>query len=669
MPLVPWSDGMKPVRALLLLAVWCDLAAPAALAQGRAGQNPHGPLPQGLDCSACHTSGAWRPLKSPLLFDHGRVSGFALTGQHAAAACARCHLDLRFDQPRAAEDECTACHVDVHQSRLAGPCTRCHTTSTFREVPSVVLHARVGFPLTGAHLQAPCESCHRSDAGGAFAPVSQECQNCHRQDYAAAAAPDHAAAGFPTDCQSCHGTLTWGSGAAFDHAQAAGGFALVGAHAFLRCADCHQPPNLALRFSPSGQDDCVACHDADYQRAHGQQGYPTACASCHTVDRWQGASFDHAQVARGFALLGAHAPLPCLSCHIPPGMALRFTPAGQNDCVACHQSDYTRAHGAQGYPTSCASCHTINAWSGATFDHATVANGFALEGAHAQAPCTDCHVLPGMALKFTRPAGQNDCVACHQGDYTRAHGSQGYPTTCSSCHGVTTWSGASFDHASVANGYALVGAHTALPCTGCHVLPGMALKFTRPTSQDDCIACHQSDYTSAHGSQGYPTTCLSCHSVNTWSGATFDHATVSGGFALVGAHAPLPCTKCHVVPGMALTFPRPAGQNDCVACHQADFAAGHNEPGFPNTCADCHRATTWSDVTFDHAPVFPLTGPHAVSCDRCHNVAGRFLTFTCLTCHLKPATDEHHKEVAGYSYDSSACYACHRNGKSGGEDR
>ncbi|HKB53598.1 MAG TPA: hypothetical protein VKD22_06315, partial [Ramlibacter sp.] len=301
-----------------------------AQAQDRTA-NPHGPLPAGLDCSACHTPEGWRTAKEQLAFDHAKVSGFALTGMHATAKCTGCHLDLRFDTPHVTEGACASCHVDVHQGRIAGACARCHDTRSFHEVPAIALHARAGFALTGAHLDAPCESCHRNDRAGAFTAVPQECIACHREAYAAALMPNHMAAGFPTDCQECHATVTWQSGAAFDHASAANGFALVGAHATLACETCHVPPNMALRFTATSQDDCISCHRPQFSQAHGAgSGFPTTCADCHSVNSWSGASFDHTQ----FPLTRAH-DVSCATCHTTQGDFTQFT------CVVWHVAQLT----------------------------------------------------------------------------------------------------------------------------------------------------------------------------------------------------------------------------------------------------------------------------------------------------------------------------------------
>lgn len=322
---------------------------PAAQAQERPGANPHGPMPQGMDCSACHTASGWRPLRSPLLFDHGKTA-FPLTGRHAQVSCERCHQGLRFDVPGPGTTACAACHADVHQGQIAGPCERCHSSDSFQTIPAVALHARVGFPLTGAHLQAPCESCHRNDQGGAFAPLPQDCLSCHQQEYTGTTMPDHPAAGFSTDCRQCHSPLTWTGGVAFDHVAAANGYALVGAHALLRCASCHTLPAFGLRFTPANNNDCIACHAAHFQQAHGG-GFPTTCADCHNQNGWGGAHFDHTQ----FPLSGPHS-VGCNRCHTTQGSFATF------DCLGCHtRADTDPRHaevGGYAYESgACYRCH------------------------------------------------------------------------------------------------------------------------------------------------------------------------------------------------------------------------------------------------------------------------------------------------------------------------
>ncbi|HSJ10693.1 MAG TPA: hypothetical protein VK928_12295, partial [Longimicrobiales bacterium] len=200
----------------------------------------------------------------------------------------------------------------------------------------------------------------------------------------------------------------------------------------------------------------------------------------------------------------------------------------------------------------------------------------------------------------------------------------------------------------------------------CHVPPDNHLLHT-PAGQDDCVACHRADYDERHTGTGFPTTCLSCHTVNTWSGATFDHGAFTG-FALLGAHTPLACTSCHVPPDNHLLH-TPAGQDDCVACHRADYDGQHAGSGFPTTCLTCHTVNTWSGATFDHdRDYFPIySGAHREKwsvCTDCHQVSTDFRQFTCITCHTRAVTDEKHREVGNYSYVSTACLACHPQGRS-----
>jgi hypothetical protein len=110
---------------------------------------------------------------------------------------------------------------------------------------------------------------------------------------------------------------------------------------------------------------------------------------------------------------------------------------------------------------------------------------------------------------------------------------------------------------------------------------------------------------------------------------------------------------------------------DCVGCHLTAYQntrnPSHSAAGFPTTCETCHRSsdTSWSQGRFTHT-WFPITsGKHSnLRCSTCHRDSSNYATFSCLTgCHDRGSTDEHHKEVRGYIYDSQACYNCHPTGK------
>ena len=63
--------------------------------------------------------------------------------------------------------------------------------------------------------------------------------------------------------------------------------------------------------------------------------------------------------------------------------------------------------------------------------------------------------------------------------------------------------------------------------------------------------------------------------------------------------------------------------------------------------------------------MFPLRGPHAVTCTSCHVNPASFAVFSCLDCHAhrRDEMDAKHRDVKNYAYDSAACYRCHPRGQ------
>jgi hypothetical protein len=343
---------MKRLTIALVLAFTAGWTTRGA-AQDPAPRNPHGALGQGVDCADCHTADKWTVLRAQLKLSHKR---FPLTGKHAGVSCAGCHLDLRFDEPKFGANQCGACHADVHRGNMNGECVRCHNSSTFREVPAVAIHSRTGFPLTGAHLQSPCEGCHRTEQNGAYSAVARDCASCHRSASAAAAGVDHSV--LPADCSQCHAPFSWSGGVVFDHTTASHGFSLLGAHQSLRCQSCHPTGSGALRFSPAptGTNDCYACHQPDYQRAHAGNGFPTTCTGCHDMNSWT-SNFNHDATFFPIAS-GAHRGTACTTCHNVPSDFKTFT------CLTCHEHSQTamasRHSGRSNYAydsQACYRCH------------------------------------------------------------------------------------------------------------------------------------------------------------------------------------------------------------------------------------------------------------------------------------------------------------------------
>jgi hypothetical protein len=138
----------------------------------------------------------------------------------------------------------------------------------------------------------------------------------------------------------------------------------------------------------------------------------------------------------------------------------------------------------------------------------------------------------------------------------------------------------------------------------------------------------------------------------------------------LGIHGAVTCESCHDEATFEPLFD-PAGDGDCLSCHQADYDGEHAGSGYPTTCLSCHTPTTWTATSFDHdTDFFPIfTGDHAPrwsDCATCHTDSDDFTLFTCFNCHAhnQAAMDKKHEERAGYSYVSSACLSCHPDGTS-----
>jgi hypothetical protein len=115
-----------------------------------------------------------------------------------------------------------------------------------------------------------CAQCHATTA---FKDAADECLGCH-------ADRDVHKGGLGKDCASCHSPNGWGVWE-FDHAKQTG-FALLGAHGKLKCANCHRQPAGEVKLPK----DCASCHRKDDVHL-GQYG--TQCQRCHSTVTFKGA--------------------------------------------------------------------------------------------------------------------------------------------------------------------------------------------------------------------------------------------------------------------------------------------------------------------------------------------------------------------------------------------
>jgi hypothetical protein len=638
----------RGVSSFLLFFAAGTVVAIAQAPQSPVTHSPHGNL--NVPCQNCHTSVAWRPIRSVPEFDHNQTR-FPLRGMHESVACTQCHVKPVFTS---VGKQCQDCHADIHRRQLGANCEQCHTVRGWQVSVQQIQQHNNRFPLTGAHAAVECDACHKNGAGSNFSAMSAECASCHLTDFRNTTAPNHVSAMFPSTCENCHSTDSWFN-AKFDHNLV--GFPLTNAHAVppRQCTDCHINNNYDLATTA-----CISCHLRDFQKTsnpnHVAANFPSNCSQCHTTIAWSPATFDHSMT--NFALTGAHTvpPRQCSDCHINNNYNLT-----SNACASCHLKDFQNTnnpnHVAGGFAQTCDTCHNTSAWQPATFDHSK--SGFPLTGSHTVPPrqCGDCHINNNYNLTSTA------CITCHQTDYNGASTPvphSGFPTSCQQCHDTVQWTDGKFDHS--ATGFPLTGMHTVPPrqCTDCHINNNYTL------TSGTCVTCHLKDYQGTtnpnHVTANFPQTCDSCHSTSTWLNATFNHS--STGFPLTGAHTvpPRQCTDCHLNNNYNLT------STACVSCHQTDYnnalsPVNHVAAGFPTACETCHDTVLWSDGTFNHtATGFQLTGSHTVPprlCTDCHVNNNYSLNSTlCYTCHQKDYANTNNPPHSSAGFPTT-CELCH----------
>jgi hypothetical protein len=458
-------------------------------------------------------------------------------------------------------------------------------------------HARAGWPLEGSHGRQRCSACHktalrispvvrysqrpRSDPG--WLGLERSCTSCHVDAHQGA---------LDKNCLTCHDVEHWKPVPRFDHAKT--NYPLTGAHATVKCAACHESPRLQLastasgapipRFQPLEYRECSACH-ADVHR--GQLG--AACSRCHQTTSFTAinrGSFDHDRTR--YPLRGRHAQVACEKCHDFAAGKVARNPAFAT-CNGCHAPD-PHAGGATlaGRVVDCASCHTVEGWRPTTF---TVAQHqrtrYPLEGRHAQARCAGCHVkspsgVPaaslGSAGVWIRPATAT-CTSCHIDPHAARYAS------CVSCHNTGGFRPATIDLAEHERlGFKLEGAHRAVPCSSCHAemrrpmaastlalagWTGPPLLFAAP--KGSCAACHQNPHGAQFANRSKGAACDNCHDAEVFRPARrFDHDR-DAAFSLKGAHANVPCDRCHK--------PSRGAKGEPLIVYR----------GVPSACEACHR--------------------------------------------------------------------------------
>jgi len=518
----------------------------------------------GAACIKCHSEHNgenfsllhWDP--SPKGFDHAKKTGMPLDGKHAQAACRDCHNAKNISATEraslSAKDmshtylglsrACVSCHEDKHQGRLGTNCVQCHSPASWKSVQSFD-HTKARYPLTGAHLQVACQTCHTPGPDGAARYTGlkfEHCTSCHTD-------PHHGA--FKQGCESCHTTRGWSKTAAaveFDHSKTK--YPLLGKHAQVACGSCHRGGDFkkVIAFQ-----NCADCHKPDPHKGQfAKRPDGGRCENCHTVQGFKTATFsveDHLRT--GFPLRGKHAAVGCASCHIPAGRNTLFKMKFAL-CVDCHKDVHRGQFSSAPYLNQCEQCHSEKTFRPSTMTIVRHQNThFALTGSHLAVACIDCHKPLAKDQTATYHFSALSCATCHADPHHNQFaermskiGVSGKAVGCEACHSTKQWSDlGGFNHESTR--FALTGAHRAVTCADCHRPPNLEttlLHVSFRAASSNCQDCHENPHGNQFARESV-TRCAECHTTTKWRPSTVDHDKTA--FSLKGAHQNVRCDACH----------------------------------------------------------------------------------------------------------------------------
>ncbi|MFN7934066.1 MAG: cytochrome c3 family protein [Bryobacteraceae bacterium] len=444
------------------------------------------------DCRKCHTMDNWKATPG---FDHGKTR-FSLTGKHAAVACAQCHKPSEGGPAknfRGLSTICESCHKDPHNRAFFEGCGACHTTSNWKErldISRAFSHDNTSFHLRGKHVALQCGDCHKDKNFGAKI-AHAACLDCHKDKHR----NQFAARADKGDCGSCH-TVDGYTPATFylEHHQKTS-YPLLGMHSGVDCARCHPGKGADIEYHPQ-HGRCLDCHKDAHDGQLNRAASGGECGKCHTVESFTPSSYTltmHSQSR--FTLKGAHAAVPCDSCHKttarkPEKVNFHFAAL---ECKSCHRDPHDLR-----MPLECNSCHAESTWRRiAAFDHSRTR--FALKDAHTAATCQGCHkpqliaAAKGLASRrvIFHEAG-SQCGDCHEDVHGGQFARDGRRVGCEVCHTGQSWRPPLFDH-DKSTSFSLSGAHSHVPCRQCHAtmadLDGRQVRQYR-TGSRRCEDCH-----------------------------------------------------------------------------------------------------------------------------------------------------------------------------------
>jgi hypothetical protein len=444
------------------------------------------------------------------------------------------------------------------------------------------------------------------------------------------------------DCAECHvehlgrnaKLVRWPGGGQtrFDHRQS--GWPLKGAHASVRCEDCHDRRNRRGNATFLGlKTDCVSCHEDPHEGR-----FPGAeCTSCHNETNWAEVTNVRSNHP-GLSLAAGHSKTKCEACHDQGNTS---PPSAGADCVACHGQVHEAKFGDR-----CENCHASIRWTGLPKKiglRAHPLTAFPLEGMHREASCKSCHSPKLSMQQRYRRLKFEQCGDCHRDVHRGTLGK----ADCKSCHDEQGFWPTLFtveQHGRTQ--FPLDGRHQSVPCAGCH--QGKRPHYNLELKAKRCADCHENPHGDQFVTEMRDGGCAHCHSSRGWDSPRIDHST----WPLTGAHAEAACDSCHSpskqdrLSGRGATYR--GAPRECAGCHR-DVHAGQFRLTSPEReCEVCHVTASFEIETFDHAELaaYPLEGEHG--------------KLECASCHLKERLKSGER-VVRYRLGYRECADCHGN--------
>ncbi len=361
------------------------------------------------------------------------------------------------------------------------------TGSTTPPLPEKFTHYATGFPLTGAHLNTECSSCH---VGAVFKGTPRNCSGCHAKGMrivATTMTPNHLVTNDP--CENCHTNTVTFIGAKFNHGNAQPG----------SCTTCHN--GQITSGKPSSHS--------------GGLSMTNSCERCHRTTAWIPARFNHTGIAPGTC---------ATQCH--NGILATGKPGSHTTVLKS--------------TSTCDTCHRFSAWFPTFYNHTSVAPGSCQTchngatatskpsshtGLKASLSCDQCHNTMGWIPARYNHIGTapGTCTTCHNGSSATGrpanHSGAKASMSCDSCHNNTAWLPAGYNHIGIA--------------------PGM------------CLTCHAAQRPTSHTARGYTGSCDTCHSIGSrWAfNHALQQGRHTCNSCHAKHNNSTPCDNCHTVNG------------------------------------------------------------------------------------------------------------------------